>query len=226
MISIIVPCFNHGGFLEDAVKSIFLNDTKEEKEVIIVDDASTDDSYAIALSLKNKYPIEVLRHESNRKTSATRNLGIQHAKGDLILCLDADDVIPGNYISACLETMNRFNVDIVYNNSQEFGTSDRLFDWPEFTSDKLKTGNFIHCSAIYKKTVWDTVGGYDTNMVTGNEDYEFWLNALVHDFKFKKCNTTFLWYRQTGKGRNGISTEEERKQMNDYIKTKYTGKLW
>ena len=96
LISCIIIFFDGGEiFFIEAIESVFAQ-TYENWELLLVDDGSTDESTAIALQYAQKYPEKVryLEHEShqNRGMSATRNLGIQHAKGEYIAFLDADDL--------------------------------------------------------------------------------------------------------------------------------------
>jgi len=95
LVSCIIIFFNAEKFLEEAIESVFAQ-TYENWELLLVDDGSTDSSTTIALNYAEKYPEKVmyLEHEGhqNRGMSATRNLGIQNAKGDYIAFLDADDI--------------------------------------------------------------------------------------------------------------------------------------
>jgi glycosyltransferase involved in cell wall biosynthesis len=96
LISCIIIFFNAGEqFFIEAIESVFAQ-TYEDWELLLVDDGSTDSSTEIALGYTQKYPEKVhyLEHEDhqNRGMSATRNLGIRHAKGEYITFLDADDI--------------------------------------------------------------------------------------------------------------------------------------
>lgn len=96
LISCVIIFFNAGEkFFLEAIESVFAQ-TYENWELLLVDDGSTDCSTDIAISYTQKYPEKVryLEHEGhqNRGMSATRNLGIRHAKGEYITFLDADDI--------------------------------------------------------------------------------------------------------------------------------------
>lgn len=95
-ISIIVPIHNAEAFLTEAIESVLAQTTSAIWELLLVDDGSTDDSLSIAKQYARKRPacIRVLQHASqaNLGTSATRNLGIRHARGIFLAFLDADDV--------------------------------------------------------------------------------------------------------------------------------------
>lgn len=95
LVSCIIIFFNAEKFFEEAIESV-LTQTYENWELLLADDGSTDSSTAIAQKYAQKYPgkIRYLEHENhqNRGMSATRNLGIRHAKGEYIAFLDSDDV--------------------------------------------------------------------------------------------------------------------------------------
>jgi glycosyltransferase involved in cell wall biosynthesis len=95
LVSVITIFFNAERFIEEAIESVFAQ-TYENWELLLVDDGSTDISTETAMRYSKKYPEKVryLEHEchQNRGMSASRNLGLYHAKGDYIALLDSDDV--------------------------------------------------------------------------------------------------------------------------------------
>lgn len=92
MISVIIPAYNMSAYLEEAVRSV-QGQTYADIEIIIVDDASTDDTGTLAERLAKQDPrIRVLHHETNKYRAGALNTGIAHARGIYISLLDADDV--------------------------------------------------------------------------------------------------------------------------------------
>ena len=166
MISVIIPCYKQDEYLQDALDSVSQQSTDEAIEVIVVKDV-------VGLS-------------------KARNIGVRQSKGDRIICLDADDKLEPNYIEECLKHCT----DIVYTDAHNFGTKKSIESYPPFDEEILKDHNYIHCAAMYKREVFDKVGGYDESMVHGWEDYDFWLSALECGYTFEKCSTTFLWWRR------------------------------
>lgn len=91
LVSIIAPCYNAEKFLEVAIESIFAQDY-ENFEVIIVDDGSTDNSYAMLEALQGKYSFQLYR-QANQGVSATLNHGLRYAKGTYVATPDLDDIM-------------------------------------------------------------------------------------------------------------------------------------
>lgn len=216
-LSIVIPCYNQGKYLEECVGSIFNNDTELPYEIIIVDDASDDDTQKICKEMSQLDNIKTVRNVKNSKLPKTRNVGVKKAKGNLIICLDADDAIPENYINENYKTIIQENADVSYNNSQCFGTSQKLFNW---STDPMvmKKEPVVHCAAMFKKEIWNKLGGFDNEMTNGFEDYDFWLRALQAGYKFVKNEKTYLFYRQTY---SNMSNSINRSKLNDLFKKKY-----
>lgn len=228
-IGIVIPLYNQGIYLEDALRSVYDNGTKFDVKVVIVDDKSTDNSLVAAESLSKTYRdaftlISIQTHPVNRGLSAARNTGIQSIDTTYVVCLDADDRLHHNYFNQCWHTMYTQTADIVYTDMQEFGLSHALYTWHTFSEAELRRGNFIHCAAMFRKAVWETVGGFDVDMRCGLEDYEFWIRAHLCGFKFVKNLNTRLWWRRTASSMTAaLETQNKRADVMAYIQNKHMG---
>lgn len=193
-ISVIIPCYNDGVFLIEAVDSVLACDYKN-LELIIVNDGSTDN---ITLDILTKYKeqgLKVISHP-NQGLSFSRNLGIQLARGEYILSLDADNKIRKGYLDKAIAILDNQAFDIIYARPFFFGEdiAERKFNTHDFESDQLFVQNFIDACAIYRKTVWEAVGGYDEKL-TALEDWEFWINCYIKGFNFKFLDEQLYDYR-------------------------------
>src|SRR5688572_16578785 len=94
LITVVITCYNHGRFLSTAIESV-LAQNYQYKEIIVVDDGSTDNTKEIAL----KYPSVQYVFQSNQGLSSARNKGIAESSGNYILFLDADDWLLPNALS-------------------------------------------------------------------------------------------------------------------------------
>ncbi|GAA1954036.1 hypothetical protein GCM10009776_14930 [Microbacterium deminutum] len=119
--SVIVPCHNYGHYLEEAVNSV-LSQEGVEVEVIIVDDVSTDDSLAVARELAVTHPeVRVIINEHNVGHVRSFNAGWATATGDVIVKLDADDLLaPGSLARAAALFEQRPDVGLVYGYPRHF----------------------------------------------------------------------------------------------------------
>src|SRR4051812_42158850 len=98
LVSIIIPCYNQGVYLKDALTSC-LTQTYPQLEIIVVDDGSTDNTREIAMM----YPQVRYLYQDNHGPGSARNRGFQNSKGDLIQFLDADDLLLPTKIERCVE---------------------------------------------------------------------------------------------------------------------------
>ncbi len=217
LISIIIPCYNMGAFLKETLDSVTSYPNKNEYEIIIVNDGSTDEATINLLSKLEKKGFFVLNQE-NQGLAKARNNGIQLAKGEYILPLDADNKIRHNYISESIRLLDQnSNIDVVYGNRQHFDEDDSLIVVPDFNFPLLCEKNYIDACACYRKSIWEKVNGYDENMpVMGYEDWDFWLRASLQGAQFYKIdNVTFDYRVRTG---SMISdTNKKYNQITQYI---------
>ena len=195
-ISVIIPCYNDGHFLHDAVNSV-LACTFCDIEIIIVNDGSTDQNTLEVLDGYLAQGLKVLSH-LNKGLAFSRNKGIKEANAEYILPLDADNKITTDYIKRAIELLDSNTCDIVYARPFFFGDNipERKFETQDFDGDELLFGNYIDACAIFKKSVWQQVGGYDETMpFPGHEDWDFWIGCFFNGFKFNFINEELFGYR-------------------------------
>lgn len=178
LVSVIVPCFNDGAYLEETIQSI-LNQTYSRIEIVVTDDGSTDPaSHQYLSDVEKKYKIQVIRSE-NKGPSAARNLAIKNSKGFYILPLDADDLIKPTYIEKAVKILEEHpEVGLVYCKAETFGVKTGPWDLPIFNMDEFAWDNQIFNAGIYRRQHWEEIGGYDESLIHGSEDYDFWV-ALI-----------------------------------------------
>jgi glycosyltransferase involved in cell wall biosynthesis len=197
VVSVVIPCFAQASYLPEAVESV-VGQTFRDWEVVIVDDGSPDDAGSVAADLIERFPeshISLFRQQ-NAGLSAARNAGIARATGRFILPLDADDRLDPQMLEACVtELTRRPEVAIVYADQIQFGESDRVAQLPEFDADLLCATNQLPYCALYRRGVWDAVGGYNPNMVDGFEDWDFWIGAIEKGFVALRIPRPLFHYR-------------------------------
>ena len=195
-LSVIIPCFNHGQYIQEAIDSV-LQIKNIGYEIIIIDDGSTD-PFTISKLHELKETGFTILSQHNSGLAHTRNKGIEAASGKYILPLDADNKIKPEYIYKALPLLESDEFDIVYSKPLFFGTysSGRHYKTRPFEIMDLIVENYIDACAVYKKEVWEKLNGYDTTMpYPGQEDWEFWIHAFAKKCAFKFLDEELFYYR-------------------------------
>ncbi len=193
-VSVVIPCYNHGKYLGEAVDSV-LNQTFADFEIVIVDDGSDDPETKNLLAQLDRPKTKVI-HTENAGLASARNNGIRASAGEYILPLDADDKIGKEYLEEAVPILDRnAGIGVVYCQAAYFGERDGLVDLPVFSMERILKKNIIFCSALFRKKHWEQVGGYNENMVYGLEDWDFWLSLLEMGLKVHRIPKTLFFYR-------------------------------
>jgi Glycosyltransferases, probably involved in cell wall biogenesis len=154
-------------------------------EVIIVDDGSYESETTRILNEVAEAGHCVVS-QPNRGPGAARNTGIRLAKGEFILPLDSDNRLRDVYLDEGVSLLkNNPSVGVIYADAEYFGERSGRWQIPEFDLLSLIRMNFIDASAVYRKSLWEKVGGYDELMPSiGWEDWDFWLRVAAHGGAF------------------------------------------
>ncbi len=192
-VSIIVPTFNDGVYLIDALASAE-RCRFPRTELIIVDDGSSDAATLGILAALRDRGYYVLA-KPNGGLSSARNAAIAEARGSYILPLDADNRLRPNFVRAAVELLDQEpGVAVVHGDRQLFGASTDLIVVPEYDISKMLGGNYVDACALYRRLVWEEIGGYDEEM-SGFEDWEFWIRAGSRGWRFRHLPMPALDYR-------------------------------
>jgi glycosyltransferase involved in cell wall biosynthesis len=181
MVSIIIPCYNQGAMLREALASVERVRNANLLEVIIVDDGSSEpDSIQILSEIADAGYCVV--SQQNRGPSAARNAGIRLAKGEFILPLDSDNRLRDVYLNEGVSLLKQNpTVGVIYTDIEYFGESSGRVQAPEFDLLSLIRAGFIDGCALFRKHLWEDVGGYDEHMPwMGVEDWDLWLRVAFH----------------------------------------------
>ena len=218
-VSVIIPCFNHGEFLPEAVASV-LNAKRPDVEIIVVDDGSTDERTRAEMSKLESSGIRVI-HQENKGLSAARNAGIRASKAEYIFPLDADDRARSTSIDRYVQILSSDSrIGVSYGDQEQFGARNMRWAPGPFDLRRLMQSNYIACSALFRRAVWEQNGGYDERMKQGFEDWEFWLNACEHGWHFAYVPEILFEYRQR---ENSMLTEARKVESSvaEYVAAKH-----
>ncbi len=194
-IGVVIPCYNGAAFIDNAIRSV-LAQSRPVASIVVVDDASTDESVAIARSYATSgYPVSVIPAERNGGPATARNIGVSATKEPLVAFLDADDRWEPDHCATVASLLER-HPEVVL----AFGRTRTVSDGvPEASTAPLPTGpagarcaflledllydNMVPQSAvIVRRGALQKVGGY-TDGLRHSEDYDLWLR-LAHGHPF------------------------------------------
>lgn len=208
LISIVIPCYNYGKYIEETIQSVE-KQIYTNWEIVIVDDGSTD---AFTIDVLSKYRDRSgfrIYSISQSGPSAARNYGINVAEGHFILPLDADDLIHEDYLS---EAMSAYQKDpslgIVYCEAKFFGSIKGKWNLPEYKFPEILLDNCIFVSAIFRKSDWLEVGGFNANMKNEWEDFDFWLSLIEKGRTIYRIPKVLFYYRIGHASRSSRSKEQ------------------
>jgi len=189
LLSVVVPYYNMGAFLREAVQSI-RESVFEDKEIIIVNDGSTDKNSIEQLNVYRQKEHFKIIDTTNKGLGYARNIGAELAQGEFLAFLDADDKVDATYYSKAIEALKQYdNVQFAGCWVKYFHSSERL--WPAFTPEPpiILCHNTINSSSlVYKRNAFLQFGRNDTTMIfQGLEDYDSVISLLANG-----CNGVVL----------------------------------
>ena len=112
-LSFIIPCYNCSKTVAQSLDSIYKQHLNMPFEIICTDDGSSDMSYEILLGYKADHPeVKIYKHDKNRGGGAARNTCVKYAKGDLIFCLDSDNILVENSVNGLIQLLDQTCCDI------------------------------------------------------------------------------------------------------------------
>ena len=199
-VSIITPYYNAGKYFEQTFNCV-MNQTFPWFEWIIVDDGSTDKPSLDTLERLSKQDTRIrVLHQSNQRQAAARNAAIKHSTTDIIVPLDADDLISPPFIEELYFALQK-NPDAAwaYTDSVGFGAQNYLWKQP-FSASRMKTENLLVCTAAIRKEWLEKVGGYDVSDKSYDEDWHLWLKLMAAGAKPVHLSGTLFWYRRSAEG--------------------------
>lgn len=193
-VSVIIPCHNYGSLLSNAIESV-LKQSVHPKEILVIDDASTDNTAEIA-ALYADQGVSYMRVE-HHNLAQTRNSAAAAVSSEFMLYLDADDYLPRTYIERCLEYMHDPAIGFVYGDIHRFGDVHEIMHPMQFDANELTKHNYIPSNALIRRRVFDLVGGY-RSIPHSMEDWDFYRRASAFGYRGWKAKTHTFYYIHEG----------------------------
>lgn len=176
-VSVVVPCYNGGRFIDQMIGAL-ARQSFRDFEIVIVDDGSDDP--ATQRKLASLGPATRVIRQANRGLPAARNAGIEAARANLVMPLDCDDMIEPPFLAEAVALLDAAPADVaaVFSHMRLTGAASGLLE-RQFNRFDLLFTNTLPSGLLLRKTAWRAVGGYDESMREGYEDWEFHLR-LAH----------------------------------------------
>ena len=221
-ISVIIPCYNKEAFIAEALDSV-LQQTyiNAIKEIIVVDDGSTDNTASVIKEKAALSPIIKYVYQKNGGVSAARNTGIENATGDYVAFLDADDLWLPDKIerqSKALEQhpeVGLFYTDLFkYDYKQQSLTPVKAIAYQASEQNLLfkfvaKGAPVIPSTVLVKRICFEKAGMFDTTLREGGEDIDMWLR-IARQYAFQHVKGCLIKKREL-KNSLGANTYENAK---------------
>jgi glycosyltransferase involved in cell wall biosynthesis len=203
LVSIIIPCYNAEPWLAETLESA-LAQSWPAKEIILVDDGSTDRSRTIA----RRYSAAgvIVLEQQNRGASAARNAALAHARGDFIQYLDADDLLAPDKIECQLATPGTTKLTLLSGCWQRFRAAPG--DMPaiperlccdsaptEWVSLKLSTNSMMHPAAWLVSRELTQRSGFWDERISLDDDGEYFTRVALASDRIQCCFAALSYYR-------------------------------
>lgn len=219
LVSIIIPTYNYGHYLPDAIESA-LNQTYPNIEVIVVDDGSTDNTKDII----GQYPVKYIR-QKHQGTGVALNNGISKSTGEFFVCLGADDKIFPEFVAKTIKFMEKPNVAFVCVGSkvwnEQIGLEDIWIPHKIYTKYALFAGwiGVLGCT-LMRRAAFETLEyGFDPNLPL-YEDLDLCFRLLLKGWKMKIIPEPLHWYR-IHRGARNFARHETKRLVEDFLNRKY-----
>ncbi len=210
VISIIIPVYNTSNYLRECIESV-LNQSFSDFELLLIDDGSTDCSYEICQEYKAKDKRIRVFQKQNSGVSDTRNMGLDHAKGEYVSFCDSDDFIDKEMYQILYETMIKNNVDrvcggynYVYENNRVVRCKPRISDG-RYTSkhiikrmidDGTLSGVLFSGvnNSLFKRSIIEKYNVRFNKKVKYNEDSLFSISYMINSSSIYALQSKPLYY--------------------------------
>jgi glycosyltransferase involved in cell wall biosynthesis len=200
-VSIVMPVFNAGAYLDQALASVAAQ-TYRDFELVVVDDGSTEARTRARLDAAAREPGVTVHRTPNQGPAAARNLAIERARGDYILPLDADDYLAPAFLEKTVPVLEAdAGVSVAYTWVGLVGGHHGTWRTGELALPALLSRCTLHVTSLYRREVWREVGGYDSRFVESFEDWDFWLGAVTRGRTGRGVPEVLAYYRRSDSSR-------------------------
>lgn len=228
-ISVLMGIYNCADTLEEAIDSI-LSQTYPNWQLIMCDDCSTDDTYAVANKIAEQYPDKILliRNEKNRKLQYTLNHCLQYADGEFIARMDGDDTCSPERFAKEIDLLNKHSEFALVSCDMSLFDKDGEFRVIHYSKEPtgkslLRTSQFCHAGCMMRTSVMKELGGYsESKNCERVEDYDLWVRLYAAGYRGYNLQETLYAMRDD---RNAVRRRTFRNRFNESSLKMRAGKL-
>lgn len=193
--AVVVPCHNYGHWLAEALESV-LGQSRKAVDVLVVDDASADDTQAVAESFAAR-GARYLRTEA-RSVWEARKAGFLATNADVLCFLDADDILPSDYLERGLPLFGE-RTGFVYSDYENFGDAGGRSNYPEFDRGLLDCENYAHAGSLVRRRALEVSQAFDRPKPTeAFADWYLWRRLTDAGFTAAKSPALYRYRRHAG----------------------------
>ena len=190
-VSIYIPAYNAENTIRESIESIFKQTLKFD-EIIVIDDNSTDATNKIVKEYKN---INLIKNETNKGLGYNRNLGIKNSSNNIIASIDADVVLNDMWLEVMIEYFDKNQNLMCGGKMSEKLIENKYNAWrAKYYSQNWGNKDIINppflygCNTIQHKLIWETVNGYNNELLTNGEDIDYCNRiSLIQKFELRYC---------------------------------------
>lgn len=224
LVSVIMPAYNCAGVISGAIDSALAQNV--ELEIIVIDDGSVDGLDSVMEQYKECPRVRFVKNEHNMGAAATRNRGVQLARGRYIAFLDADDLWIEGKLQKQLSKMQESGTVICATARElmnpEGESTGRVIGVPErFNYQDLLKHNCINCSSVLMEK--EVAAEFPMHHEDSHEDYIMWLEILQKYHNACGVNEPLLKYRLSNTGKSGSKWKSAKMTFRVY---RYMGFSW
>jgi glycosyltransferase involved in cell wall biosynthesis len=206
LVSVIVPCFNHGRYLDECLRAIAEQDWPEV-EVFVVDDASTDDDTLAALAeVERGGEVEVIHMPRNGGPSRARNAALERVRGRYVLPVDADNILLPQAIRDLVGQLEDAadDVALIYPNPQYFGNRRDYYESSSFNLQSLLDGNICDTCSLFDAQIFNDGLRFADDIELGHEDWDLALEIAERGYRGEPARGRTVLYRKSGFTRSDV----------------------
>jgi GT2 family glycosyltransferase len=194
-VSIVIPCYNYGRFLCEAIESA-LGQTRAADEVVLIDDGSTDCTPQVIARFAGHASVRAI-HQANQGAIATFNRGIEASRGDFFVLLSADDRLDPRFLERTAPLLAADpRAAFAYTAYRVFGARHRVRPALPWSRARLARRPYFTASALLRRRAFDAVGGFSAEMEIGYEDWDLFLSLAEHGWHGIPVPEALFHYRE------------------------------